>query len=311
MRIVFMGTPQFSVTILKRLHRYYPVGLIVTQPDKKVGRKQLLKESAVKKFANEENIEVITPYQIKNEYQKIIDYQPDLIVTASYGQILPKEIISSFTSINVHGSLLPKRRGGAPVQRAIMEGDLKTGISLIYLSKKMDAGKIIAQSSMPILNSDTTTILMNKLALLGADLLLEYLPKIINKTVISKKQNEALVTYSYNLTKKDEILNFNQTTHLILRQLNGLLEEPAGSIFVDKKRIKVFKLRKSDIISNASPNEIIACKKSLLIKSLDGVVEIVELQEEGKKRMMASDYLNGQKSFIKGGKINETVIFSR
>lgn len=309
MKIVFMGTPNFSVPILKKLHEKYQIVLVVTQPDKKVGRKQELQISPVKEFALEKGLEIFQPYSLRQAYKKVIEANPNIIITASYGQMLPKELFEIPLLINVHGSLLPKRRGGAPVQRAIMEGDLVTGITIMHMSLKMDAGDIIAKKEIPILSSDTTTTLMEKLSFLGADLLDEVLPKIIDSTASRIPQDESLVTFSSNLTKEDEILNFNLTSDLIISQLNGLLDEPGGSIFVDDTRIKVYKLKKSDIISLSTPNTILEVDKQLLIKTKDGVLEIVELQEAGKKRMLSKDYLNGQKKFIKGGKINETYIF--
>ncbi len=309
MRIVFMGTPDFSVPILKKLNENYKVVLVVTQPDKKVGRKQILSMSPVKEFAIKKDIEVFQPFNLRNDYKKIIDLKPDIIITASYGQMLPKELFKIPMLINVHGSLLPKRRGGAPIQRAIMEGDEKTGITIMHMALKMDSGDIIETQEIPISSNDTTTTLMEKLSHLGADLLIETLPKIINGTAKRIAQDESLKTYSYNLTKEDEILNFNLESDAILNQLNGLLEEPGGAIFVNETRIKVYKLKKSDIISLSPPNTIISVDKELLIKTKDGVLEIIELQEAGKKRMLVKDYLNGQKRFIRGGKINETYLF--
>lgn len=305
MKIVFMGTPDFASIILEKLHQAYPVSLVVTQPDRKVGRRQIKTPSPVKKLANKLKIEVFQPQVIRKDFQKIIDLKPDLIITAAYGQMIPEEVLNSGIALNIHGSLLPKRRGGAPVQRAIMEGDLTTGITLMYMVNKMDAGDIIAMKETPILDSDTTTTLMNKLAYIGADLLLEYLPKIITGDAPRIKQDENKVTYSYNLTKEDEIINFNQPTKLVLRQLNGLLEEPGGSFYFQGERIKVYKLQKSDIIKDATPGTILSVNRNLTIKTKDGAVDVLEIQSPGKRRMEIKDYLNGQKLFKKGDVIDE------
>lgn len=309
MKIVFMGTPEFSVPILEKLNKNYKVALVVTQPDKKVGRKQIIQMSPVKEFALNNNLEVFQPNCLKNDFQKVLDVKPDLIITASYGQMLPKELFSLPLLINVHGSLLPKRRGGAPIQRSIMEGDKETGVTIMHMSLKMDSGDIIAKRKVPILITDTTSILMKKISYLGADLLMEVLPEVIKGTAERVIQDESLATFSYNLTKEDEILNFDLESDLILNQLNGLLDEPGGSIFIDKTRIKVYQLKKSDIISLSPSSTIVSVNKEILIKTKDGVLEIVELQEAGKKRMLSKEYLNGQKKFIKGGKINETYLF--
>ena len=305
MKIVFMGTPEFASIVLEKLHKTYPVSLVVTQPDKKIGRRQVITYSPVKKLANKLGIEVFQPNVIMKDFEKIINLKPDIIITAAYGQMIPKEVLNSAITLNVHGSLLPKRRGGAPVQRAIMEGDLKTGITLMYMVNKMDAGDIIATKETPILDNDTTTILMERLAYIGADLLLDYLPKIISGEAPKIKQDEKEVTYSYNLNKDDEIINFRQSTRLVLRQLNGLLEEPGGSFYFKGQRLKVYKLEKSDIIKDSLPGTILSVNKNLTIKTKDGAVNVLEIQSPGKRRMGIKDYLNGQNLFKKGDVIDE------
>ncbi len=305
MNIVFMGTPYFAVPILEKLNEISPINLVVTQPDKRVGRKQEFTYSPVKLFAVRHNLEVFQPKNIKTDYQRIIDINPDIIVTAAYGQMIPAELIDHYTMVNIHGSLLPKYRGGAPVQRAIMNGDTTTGVTLMYMAQKMDSGSIIAQSEISIEEDDTTTSLMKKLSYVGRDLLVENLEDILNKQIDPILQDESLVTFAYNLNKKDEILNFNQPTYLVMRQLNGLLDEPAASIFIKGVRIKVFKLAKSDIISSMKPGTVVSIDKELHVKTLDGVVRILELSEQGKKRMTDKAYLNGQKIICEGSVFNE------
>lgn len=305
MNIVFMGTPYFAVPILEKLNEISPINLVVTQPDKRVGRKQEFTYSPVKLFAVRHNLEVFQPENIKTDYQRIIDIKPDIIVTAAYGQMIPAELIDHYTMVNIHGSLLPKYRGGAPVQRAIMNGDTTTGVTLMYMAQKMDSGSIIAQSEISIEEDDTTTSLMKKLSYVGRDLLVENLEDILKKQIDPILQDESLVTFAYNLNKKDEILNFNQPTYLVMRQLNGLLDEPAASIFIKGVRIKVFKLAKSDIISSMKPGTVVSIDKELHVKTLDGVVRILELSEQGKKRMTDKAYLNGQKIICEGSVFNE------
>ena len=305
MNIVFMGTPYFAVPILEKLNEISPINLVVTQPDKRVGRKQEFTYSPVKLFAVRHNLEVFQPKNIKTDYQRIIDIKPDIIVTAAYGQMIPAELIDHYTMVNIHGSLLPKYRGGAPVQRAIMNGDTTTGVTLMYMAQKMDSGSIIAQSEISIEEDDTTTSLMKKLSYVGRDLLVENLEDILNKQIDPILQDESLVTFAYNLNKKDEILNFNQPTYLVMRQLNALLDEPAASIFIKGVRIKVFKLAKSDIISSMKPGTVVSIDKELHVKTLDGVVRILELSEQGKKRMTDKAYLNGQKIICEGSVFNE------
>jgi len=305
MKIVFMGTTSFSKIVLNKLHEKYPVSLVVTQPDKKVGRKQEIVYSPVKEQAIKYNIDLFQPENIMKDYQKIIDLKPDLIITAAYGQMIPEVVINCSISLNVHGSILPKRRGGAPVQRAIIEGDKTTGITLMHMVNKMDAGDIIAQKEIPILNNDTTTTLMEKLAHIGAQMLVDELPLIISYKENRTKQDEEKVTFSYNLTKEDELLNFNNDTWLLLRQLNGLLDEPGGAFYFKNQRIKVYKMQKSDIIKDSLPGTILNVSNSLTIKTKDSAVDILEIQIPGKRRMKIRDYLNGQRLFEKGDVINE------
>lgn len=303
MKIIFMGTIDFSVTILEKLNNKYPVGLIVTQPDARVGRKQILKENPVKTFARENNIKVFQPRMLSKDYKQITDFKPDLIITAAYGQMVPNEVLDLCPAINVHGSLLPKRRGGAPIERALIEGDKETGITIMYMAEKMDSGDIIKSKKIPILITDTKTILYDKLAHIGADLLLEVMEDFIKGKIKSYPQDESLVTYSYNLTKEDEYLDFNKTNAEIISHLNGLLDEPGGSIFIDDIRIKIYEVKKHDIISHEAPKTILSTNKELVIKTADGALSILTLQQQGKQKMKILNYLNGQRIFKKGEKI--------
>lgn len=305
MKIVFMGTTKFSKIILEKLHQKYHVSLVVTQPDKKVGRKQKIVYSEVKNLATALNINLFQPANIKKDYQTILRLKPDIIITAAYGQMIPEEVINSSICLNIHGSLLPKRRGGAPVERAIMENDETTGVTLMHMAYKMDAGEIIAQKEIKIKDDDTTTVLMEKLAYLGACLLLEYLPKVLSGDAPKIKQKESLATFSFNLTEEDEIIKFKQPTELVLRQLNGLLDEPGGAFNFKGERIKFYKLKKSDIIIDGIPGTILSVNKQLTIKTIDGAVDVLEIQSPGKRRMSIKDYLNGQRLFKKGDVIDE------
>lgn len=304
MNIVFMGTPAYAVPALKMLHEIYGVKLVVTQPDKKVGRAGNVEFSKVKQFALQHNIPLFQPMKMKNDYQPILDTKPDVIITAAYGQMIPKAVLDSAISINLHGSLLPKYRGGAPVQYAIRHGETETGVTLMYMAPKMDSGDIIAVTKVAIEKTDTTDSLMEKLSLAAKDLLKDTLPSIMNHTAKRIVQDESLVTFAYNLKPEDEILNFSQTADQIDCHLRSLLSQPGGSIFVNKTRIKVYEIIKSDIIMDGVPGEILSDKKHLYVKALDGVIELVKIQPENKKVMLARDFLNGQKLFIKGDIVN-------
>src|SRR5574344_819959 len=182
LKIVFMGTPDFAVPVLEALIKDYNVRAIVTQPDKLVGRDQHLSYSPVKKVGMEHTMLVLQPVKIRTDFQEVINLEPDIIITCAYGQIIPKEILDCprLGCINVHASLLPKLRGGAPIHRAIMNGYTKTGITIMYMNEKMDDGDIISQEEIPILDNDTATSLHDKLSILGAKLLIKTLPSISN-----------------------------------------------------------------------------------------------------------------------------------
>lgn len=303
-KIVFMGTPSFGIPALKYLHEAYGVSLVVTQPDRPVGRKRILKEPPIKEVARSLGIEVFQPYHMRKEYDRIVNLKPDLIVTAAYGQMIPDEVLNCATSLNIHGSILPKYRGGAPVQWAIMNGDSTTGVTLMYMASKMDSGDIIDVASVPILDSDTTTTVLDKLSYLGRDLLKTHIEGIFKNTAPRTKQDESKVSYAYNLKPEDEILDFHKPTKLVLRQLHALLDDIGGSFFIRNTRIKVYKAEKSDIISNRRPSEVISVHKELIIKTKDGAVRINVLQEQGKKVMSDQAYLNGQKLLKEGDVVN-------
>jgi len=196
-KIVYMGTPAFAVPALVSLIEKYNVVLVVSQPDKEKDKKGNLLPTKVKEIALANNIPVFQPTKIKLEYQEILKYEPDIIITCAYGQIIPKELIDypKYGCINIHGSLLPKLRGGAPIHHALMNGEEKTGITIMYMDYKMDSGDIISQEEIPILDTDNVDILFDKLSHIGKNLLIETLPSIFNKTNKRIKQDENLVTY--------------------------------------------------------------------------------------------------------------------
>ena len=300
MKIVFMGTPAYAVPTLKMLHETYGVSLVVTQPDKKVGREGRVEFSPVKQFALEHEIPLFQPIKMKSDYDTIINVHPDIIVTAAYGQMIPKTVLDAAVSVNLHGSILPKYRGGAPVQYAIRQGEIETGVTLMYMAPKMDSGDIIAVQKIRIEPNDTTDTLMTKLSLVAKALLEGELLKILSGKSNRIPQDDSKVTFAYNLKPSDELLNFNQTTAQIDCHLRSLLSQPGGSVFVNNTRIKVYEITKSDIIMSGVPGEILSDKKHLLVKTLDGVIELIKIQPQNKKIMLAKDFLNGQKLFVKG-----------
>jgi len=293
-RVVFMGTPDFSVPVLEGLIENYNVVAVVTQPDAQVGRNGKINESPVKKVANNANIDVLQPTKIRNEYQSILDYNPDIIITCAYGQIIPKEIIDypKYKCINVHASLLPKYRGGAPIHHAIINGD-KTGITIMHMDCGMDSGDILTTREIPIEYTDTAESLFNKLRIIGRDLLLETLPSILDETINPIKQNEEEITFAYNIKPEDEIINFNKTTREVYNQIRGLNSWPGSYTILNDKRVKVWRSEEREYTGSEEVGTIVALTDGLGVKTLDGQIILTEIQPEGKKRMKASDFING------------------
>jgi methionyl-tRNA formyltransferase len=300
MNIVFMGTPDFSVPILEALHENYNVVLVVTQPDKEVGRKKKLTPPPVKLMAEKLNIPVFQPRKIKKEYTTILEVNPDLIVTAAYGQIIPKIVLDypTYGCINVHASLLPKLRGGAPIQRAIMRQHKETGVTIMYMSEKMDEGDIISQKSIPITKTDTSGSMFSKLSILGRDVLLETLPKIINGTNKRIPQNHNLATYAYNLKREEEKLNWNMTCNEIDAHIRALSPSPNCYTFIEGKRLKILQNKICDSIElsnhNATPGTILEIQKDAFkVATKNGFIWITKVQLEGKKPQTVEVFLQG------------------
>ncbi len=295
LKIVYMGTPEFSVGPLRELINNYDVELVVTQPDKYVGRKKVLTPSKVKEFALENGIKVFQPNKIREEYKEIIDLKPDLIVTCAYGQIIPKELIDypKYGCINIHASLLPEYRGGAPIHHAVMDGKDKTGITIMFMNEKMDEGDILYQKEIPILDTDNTSIMFDKLSLLGSEMISEFIPKIIKGDINPIKQDNTKATYAYNITKEDEKIDFNDYATNIYNKIRGLSEIPGAYAFLDNKRIKIFnsKIGKE---KTGRPGEITnVYEDGIGISSKDYEIIITDIQIEGKTRELVKDYLHG------------------
>ena len=304
LKVVFMGTPTFSVPILEALIKNYKVKVVVTQPDKVVGRNGKIAKPPVKIKAEENNILVIQLDKIKEQYQEIIDLDPDLIVTCAYGQILPKELLDypKYGCINVHASLLPKLRGGAPIHRSIINGYLKTGITIMYMAEGMDDGDIITQSEVEITNDDTASTLHDKLSVLGSELLIETLPSILEGTNGRIKQDASKVTFAPIITKEDEKIDFNKSSKEVYNQIRGLNSFPGAYFMLDGKRFKVWEsIIGNEVFHQNINGEIVKIyKEGIGIKTDNGVIILTVIQPEGKGKMKASDYLNGQKENIVG-----------
>ena len=303
LKVIFMGTPEFSVEILEMLLKNTKVIGVVTQPDKLVGRKKELTFSPVKKLALANNIPVFQPLKIKNEYDDICKLNPDIIITCAYGQIIPKNLLDypKYGCINVHASLLPKLRGGAPIHHAIIDGYQETGITIMYMDVGMDSGDIITQEKVLITDNDTYQTLHDKLKKIGSSILLKTLPSIIQGTNQRIKQKDELVTFGYNIKREEEILNFNVPKEKIYNKIRGLNPEPGSYFLIDEKIIKVYESEKIEDLNYLSKlnGEIVKIdKKSFYIKTPNGLIRILEIKPEGKNKMSVANYLNGKKDLL-------------
>ncbi|QWF35168.1 methionyl-tRNA formyltransferase [Latilactobacillus curvatus] len=298
--IVFMGTPQFSVPILQALVAHdYQVLAVVTQPDRKVGRKQVLQQTPVKEAAVRLNLTVFQPEKLSGsqELADVMALQPDLIVTAAYGQFLPTKLLEAakIAAINVHGSLLPKYRGGAPIQYAVLNGDSEIGITIMHMAKKMDAGDMIEQASIPIEASDDTGTLFDKLSYVGRDLLLKTLPSIIDQTAPRTPQDEAQVTFAYNITKEQEQLDIEQPATQLVNQIRALRPQPGAWLPINGQRTKLWQATVAETTTDQPAGVIVAInKKDFELAAGNGsVLKITEIQPAGKAKMPVQSFLNG------------------
>ena len=305
LEIVFMGTPEFAVPVLQGLIDNYKIRAVVTQPDRP-GNHGQINVSPIKKLASEHAILVLQPEHIKEEYQEIINLNPDLIITCAYGQIIPRQLLEAprLGCINVHASLLPKLRGGAPIHKAIIEGHSKTGITIMYMNTKMDEGDIITQREIPILDTDTASSLHDKLSVLGKDLLLETLPSIIDGTNSRTPQDSSLATYAFNIRKEDEKLNFDKTKKQLYNQIRGLNSWPGSYCIFEGKILKVWEAYITENYPVGFNGQITAIyKDGIGVKVSNGEIVLKTVQLEGKNKMNAADFYNGLRNKDIVGKV--------
>ena len=305
-RIVFMGTPDFAANILEGLYKAgFNIVAAVSQPDKEVGRKKILTPSSVKQKAMELGIPVLTPVKVRNEYEDILKYEPDLIITSAYGQIIPKGLLDypKYRCINTHGSLLPKYRGGAPIQRAIISGEEKTGMSIMYMNEKMDEGDILYQKELAIDIHDTNTDLFAKLSDMALDMLLEFLPKLFEGDIDPKAQDHKQATYAPNLDKQIEHIDFNDDVLKVYNHIRGLLDNP-GCYFMMKDR--KYKIEKCffEYDDKVETDTFRGLENDYLrFDCSNGYIKVYLIKPEGKNSMDAKAFYNGVGRSLTGEKL--------
>ncbi|WP_308723163.1 methionyl-tRNA formyltransferase [Paenibacillus polysaccharolyticus] len=309
MNIVFMGTPEFAVPSLDMLmaEGYHVVG-VVTQPDKPQGRKKVLTPTPVKAAAERHGLPVFQPVKLRDPeaVARLAEWKPDLIVTAAFGQILPKAVLDMPVRgcVNVHGSLLPKYRGGAPIQRSIINGESVTGVTLMYMAEGLDTGDMISRVEVPITDEDTSGTMFAKLSEAGSKLLQAEMPRLIAGETTAVPQNDEEASYARNLTREDEKMDWNRTSRELFNQIRGLVPFSGAFTMWDEQVFKVWAACNPDQVANeassvssagqAEPGTVLQLNKSgIEIKTGNGSLWLTEVQPAGKKVMQAADFARG------------------
>jgi methionyl-tRNA formyltransferase len=309
-KIIFMGTPDFSVPVLRQIIQdgYDCIG-VVTQPDRPVGRKKVLTPPPVKVEAEKLGIPVFQPERIKQseELQTILQLKPDLIVTAAFGQILPLELLAApkFGCINVHASLLPELRGGAPIHYAIIQGKEKTGVTIMYMAEKLDAGDILTSVEVPILEDDNVGTMHEKLSEAGAKLLSETIPKLLKNELTPIVQDEEKVTFASNVQREQEKVDWTQSGEVIYNHIRGLNPWPVAYTLLKGTVLKIWQSKKILNENKAAPGTVVNIEDDGIVIATgnETAIKITELQPSGKKRMSAEQYLRGAASDLNTGTI--------
>lgn len=311
-KVIFMGTPEFSTGVLKRLIEDEAVEVIavVTQPDRAVGRKKIITPTPVKVVALEHNIPVYQPEKLSGsqELEELMQLDADLIVTAAYGQFLPTKFLNfpRFGAVNVHASLLPKYRGGAPIHYAIMNGDKETGVTIMRMVAKMDAGAIISQRAIPITGEDDVASMFEKLSVVGADLLIETLPALFAGTITEVEQDEALVSFSPNISREQEQIDWNKTATEVDYFVRGLRPWPTSFTILNGNRVKMWGVALTDKQTAKTPGSLFVEGGRLYVACGSGtVLEITRLQPAGKAQMDAKAFMNGFSELLKNDAVFE------
>ena len=296
-KLIFMGTPDFSATVLKGLLEsdQYEVLAVVTQPDRAVGRKKEIRITPVKEVALSYGLPIYQPEKLSGspEMEAIMNLGADGIVTAAFGQFLPSKLLASMNFVvNVHASLLPKHRGGAPIHYALIQGDKETGVTIMETVKEMDAGDMISRRSIPITDEDNVGTLFEKLAIVGRDLLLDTLPAYLSGDIQPEAQDPSQVTFSPNIRPEEERLDWNKTNRQLFNQIRGMNPWPVAHTLWHGGRFKIYEAELAD--GDGQPGEILEIgKRQLLVATGEGALALKTVQPAGKPKMTISDFLNG------------------
>ena len=302
LKLVFMGTPEISAYVFEKmiLNGYSFVGL-VAQPDHPVGRKGIVEKVPTKVIAEKYNIPVFQPEKIRLDYSFIDEIKPDLVITLAYGQIVPEGFLNKVPMgcLNLHGSLLPKYRGASPVQSVLINNESITGVTLMEMVKAMDAGRMYAKKEIKISDEDNATSLFNKVKEAASELVLESLPKYINGELKGEEQDENKVTFCSTIKPEQEKLDLSLSAKEIVGWIRGLSDEPGAYLYLNNLKLKIYKAKVVDNSITAEVGTIVkADKTGLYMQAKDGVISLLEIQKEGKKRMDYRSFLNGNQNLL-------------
>ncbi|WP_270211610.1 methionyl-tRNA formyltransferase [Streptococcus anginosus] len=295
--IIFMGTPDFSATVLKGLleSKQYEILAVVTQPDRAVGRKKEIRMTPVKELALDYGLPIYQPEKLSKsaELDSLMNLNADGIVTAAFGQFLPSKLLDSVNfAVNVHASLLPKYRGGAPIHYAIINGDKEAGVTIMEMVKEMDAGDMIARRAIPIEETDNVGTMFEKLALVGRDLLLESLPSYLAGDLKPVPQDKNQVTFSPNISPEEERIDWTKTNRQLFNQIRGMYPWPVAYTLLNGERFKIYEA--TPVEGAGQPGEILAIgKKELIVAAGESALSLKTVQPAGKSKMTIVDFLNG------------------
>lgn len=296
-RIIFMGTPTFAKEVLQHLiDLEYNVVATVSQPDRRVGRKRLMTMTPVKELSVSSGIDCIQPNKISAGVSEILSYKPDIIITCAYGQIIPKSILDypKYGAFNIHASLLPKLRGGAPIHKALMYNESETGITIMEMSEKMDEGDMIFKNRIKISESHTTKTLSQDLIELAKEAIEKTLPSLLNQNYKAEAQDHSLATYAYNISKQEEFISFNKTYDLVDRYIRSLIDRPVGYGIIDGNKIKIHGVKRTSIKEVAANGTLIGLvEEGIGVVVENRVLVLTKVQPAGRQVMAAKDFMNG------------------
>jgi methionyl-tRNA formyltransferase len=308
LKVVFMGTPEFAVPSLEKLvEEGYEIPLVITQPDKPAGRGKKLKPPPVKLLAVEKGIPVVQPESLKGNEElkkRLEELELDLIVVVAYGKILPPWIleIPKFGVLNVHASLLPKYRGASPIQSALLNGESETGVTVMKISEKLDAGDILTQRKVKIEETDNAQTLHDKLSKAGAELLTETIPLYVSGKIKPTPQNEEEATYCFKITKEMGKIDWKRPAREIFNKVRAFTPWPSAYTFFRGKRVQILKV--SLINREGEPGEVLEVKDNLIVGAGEGALKIELLKPEGKREMTGADFVRGYRVKV-GDKFGE------